>query len=133
MSQLPPDKQGEAIKLWHLVQVKRSAAETLLSAGLFNDSLFQAYYSVSILSLYCSSFRIKFLPATKRLLAISTRYLSMEAFFHQELACNLEALFETRQTSDYDYHVHFDRDEALEGILTAIRQYVPNQFRTPLL
>lgn len=58
--------------------------------------------------------------------------------FPQQLARNLEALFEARQTSDYDYHVHFDRDEAVDGIakldliLTAIRQYLTDQYTLTL-
>ena len=139
MSQLPPDKLAETIELWHLVQEKRSAAEILLTAGLFNDSLSRSYYSAFHAVTLLFFLQDQSFASHKQAIGNFNRIFIHGGIFPQELARNLEALFEARQTGDYDYHVHFDRDEALEGIakldtiLTAIRQHVADQFGIALL
>jgi len=88
---LPPDKQIEAIELWRLVQEKRSAAETLLTAGLFKDCLPWSYCSAFHAVTLLFFLRDQSFASHKQAIGNFTKVFIHGGIFPQELARNLKA------------------------------------------
>jgi len=138
MNSLEPEKLAEVSELWDLVLEKRLAAETLIAAGLYNDSLSRSYYSAFNAVTLLFFLEGQSFGSHKQVLGSFNKVFVHGGLFPVQVARNLEFLFEARQTSDYDYHIHFDKDEASEGleklslILESIRQFLLDRWKINL-
>ena len=134
MKQVDEVKQNEVRALWNLVLEKRSASETLLNARFFNDSLSRSYYSAFHAVTLLFLLHDRTFSSHKQIIGMFNKEFVHTELFAEQVARDLEYLFESRQTGDYDYHVSFDEEEAKEGleklslILEAIRSHVRTKF-----
>ncbi|TVQ21159.1 MAG: HEPN domain-containing protein [Spirochaetaceae bacterium] len=135
VKQVDEAKQNEVRALWNLVLEKRSASETLLNARFFNDSLsrrsyYSAFHAVTLLFLLHD----RTFSSHKQIIGMFNKEFVHTELFSEQVARDLEYLFESRHTGDYDYHVSLDEEEAKEGleklslILEAIRSYTGTKF-----
>ena len=128
------EQRQEALELWKLVLEKKQAAETLVVAGLFGDGLSRAYYSgFHAVTLLFFLQGVTF-SSHKQILGQFNKVFVDSGAFSEDVARKLEALFDARQSGDYDHHVTFDKEEAEEGlasleiILAAIRAHVVSTY-----
>jgi len=105
-----------------------------MTAGLFGDCLSRCYYSA-----FHAVTLLFFLQGTtfsthKQILGQFNKVFVHSGAFPNEVARKLEALFDARQSGDYDHHVTFDQDEANEGlasldfILATIQTYIADKY-----
>jgi uncharacterized protein (UPF0332 family) len=134
VSSVGDSKRDEVRELWNLVLEKRSAAMILLREQFFNDSLSRSYYSAfhAVTMLFLLEDRA--FSSHKQIIGMFNKEFVHTSTFPEQIARDLEHLFESRQTGDYDYHIAFDESDArtgihkLERILNAIRNHVLERF-----
>lgn len=134
MRSISAEKERELHELWNLVLEKQSAARALLREHFFNDCLSRCYYSAFHAVTLLFALDDRAFASHKQTLGMFNKDYVRTKIFPEQVARDLEQLFESRQTGDYDYHVTFDETEAaaglvkLESILQTIRAHVEEYF-----
>ncbi len=120
--------------IWKTAREKLDAAQLLLNANHYNDSLSRSYYAafhaVSLLFfLHGKSF-----SRHSALISAFNKDFILNSIFLPDIGKAFSGLFEARQAGDYDVFQSADREEAMKGvddarsILQAIADYCLKQF-----
>lgn len=134
MKQIAGSKLNEVHDLWALVLEKRAAARMLLRERFLNDSLSRSYYSAFHAVTLLFLLEDRTFSSHKQIIGMFNKEFVHTSLFPEQIARDLEYLFESRQSGDYDYHIAFDEAEAengvgkLDSILGSIRAHAETRF-----